>query len=122
MYMHVEMRRMNGARVLERFRAEGDVLPTVYQELGFWWLPRFVEAIHVYVEKRIRHPCGKDWYVVFLLDYQPGAKATGRLLIRPALPGGRLVPYIPLAANRPLTVNTIRQSLKQFVREVASGS
>ena len=103
-------------RVRERVPEKGETLPAVMQALGYPWLPGLITDL----TRRpfgLRHPQGKEWFVVFEITYQPRSRPTGKLLIRPAV-GCRLVPHIRLVENRPLSYRIVRRYLGLFLEKL----
>ena len=110
-------RELDGRKVVRRRDGKGVVCLAVPEELRFPWLRAFIDDL----TRRtftIGHPQGKEWYVVFQLDYQPKSRPTGRLLIRPSVDeSGHCVPYIGLVRDYPLSSVGVQRRLVSFLRQ-----
>lgn len=108
---------MDGRRVLRQEPGTGEPMPDVYQALGLHWLPGFITELERW-ESNVGHPEGKEWRVVFRIDYQTNAHSQpiGRLLIYPTV-YGCCVPSIRLTRHtRRITVTQLGRRLSRFLK------
>jgi len=97
---------------------KGEACLDVPAELRFpYWLRTLIEELSRRTF-RLRHPQGKEWFVVFQLDYQPNALPTGKLLIRPAVTAeSHRASRIGLVEDRPLVFEDVERRLRVFLRK-----